>query len=68
MSAQTETRTSLLGNLWQWVENKLIQDVPESIAECEFECRRLECRQEEWETCEKKMRHIAQAKARATSS
>ena len=67
MGAQQDRRDSFLGRLWQWTEEKLIQDVPEHIARCEFDCSRIECRWDEWETCEKRLRHIEQAKARAAS-
>ncbi len=65
MGAKTGERTSYLGRLWRalgWVENKLSQDVPDNIARCEFDCRKLECRQNEWETCKKRLRYNEQAK------
>ena len=67
MGTQTDKRTSFFGRLWQQAANKLIQDVPECIAKCEFDCRRVDCRRDEWETCENRLRHIEQTKARADS-
>jgi hypothetical protein len=55
MAAQEEDRLSPFRKLRRWL-SRLIQDVPEDIAACEFECRRLECRQGDWETCEKRLR------------
>ena len=47
-----------VSSLGQWISNRLIEKVPEDLAECEFECRRLECREDEWTTCKKRLRAI----------
>ena len=39
----------------QWVWNQIIQDVPEDTALCEFDCRKGQCDQGEWESCEKRL-------------
>ena len=62
MGTETDKRTSYFGRLWQWVENKLIQDVPDNIARCEFDCRKLECGQHEWKACEKRLCYNEKAK------
>ena len=41
----------------------LIQDVPEAIALCEFDCRRTQCMASEWETCERRLKQDALRKA-----
>jgi hypothetical protein len=46
----------------QWFKTLLIQDVPEEIAACEFECRRTDCRQGEWETCPNRLRGMCRDK------
>ena len=56
MGAQAEKRLSPFYRLRRWIKGRLIQDVPEDIAACEFECRRTECQQGKWETCEKRLR------------
>ena len=48
-----------LGNLsrgfLQWVRNQIIQDVPEDVALCEFDCRKGNCTNEEWESCGRRL-------------
>jgi hypothetical protein len=58
MVAQKEVRLSYFRRLRRWIKGRWIQDVPEDIAACEFECRRLECRQGDWETCENRLRSM----------
>ena len=52
--------TSSFYRLWQRLINKVIQDAPEDIQLCEFDCRELECSMGDWENCEKRRRSIAQ--------
>ncbi len=47
-----------VSSLGQWISNRLIGDVPEDLAQCEFECHRLECREDEWRTCKNRLRSI----------
>ena len=56
MNGQKEDRPNYLRRLWRWIKTRLIQDVPEDIAACEFDCRRTECRQGDWKTCENRLR------------
>jgi hypothetical protein len=53
-----------IDRLWGWVKGQIVQEVPEDIASCEFdcscvlECRKNQCTPGEWETREKRP-HIA---------
>lgn len=40
---------------WRFLMDQLIQDVPEAIAVCEFDCRRTDCTPELWRTCERRL-------------
>jgi hypothetical protein len=46
---------SSLRGFFQWVRNQIIQDVPEDIAICEFDCRAGQCTPGEWELCERRL-------------
>ena len=46
--------------LWQRFKNRVIQDAPDDIQLCEFDCRKLECAMGDWEKCERRLRSIAQ--------
>lgn len=46
---------SLLQELFQWVQDQFIQDVPEDTSLCEFDCRKGQCTQGEWESCERRL-------------
>lgn len=64
MAAQKEETVGYFGRLRQWIRTRLIQDVPEDTAACEFDCRKFECRQGEWEQCERRLRGIKRDKDR----
>jgi len=55
MFTQKEPRISYFYRLWNWFRKGLIQDVPEDIAVCAFDCRKPQCRHGEWETCERRL-------------
>jgi hypothetical protein len=44
-----------LRGFFQLVRNQLIQDVPEDIALCEFDCQKDQCTHGEWESCERRL-------------
>jgi len=44
---------------WQWLRRQIVEDVPEADAICEFDCRKLQCRAGEWETCERRLQYAA---------
>ena len=41
--------------IWQWIKREFIQDIPDDIALCEYDCRKQECTNEEWLTCERRV-------------
>lgn len=41
----------MIRNLWNWLQGQMVQDMPDSIAACEFDCRAPVCRRGEWERC-----------------
>ena len=43
----------------QWCQTELVQEVPQEDALCEFDCRKLQCTQGEWETCDRRIRRAA---------
>lgn len=56
----TPTReTSFIRRLWNSIAKRWIDDVPEEIATCEFDCREFRCERGRWETCEHRLRHLA---------
>jgi len=44
-----------LRQFWQWFKRQWINDVPEDIAMCEFDCRKGQCLYDEWESCERRI-------------
>jgi hypothetical protein len=60
MAAQKEKALSSHRKLWRWIRILVVQDAPEDIAPCEFECRRPECRQGDWEVCEKRLHRVSE--------
>lgn len=56
-------RESRLGRLRSWFRNPisqtkdhLVEAVPNDIALCEFDCRKTQCRFDEWENCARRQR------------
>jgi len=47
--------TNPVQRIWQWIKNQIVQDVPKDIALCEFDCRKEQCREDEWATCERRL-------------
>jgi hypothetical protein len=45
--------------LWQWLKNQIVQDVPASDQLCEYDCRKQQCSEEEWENCERRIQQGA---------
>ena len=50
---------NIFRNLWAWVSGQLIGEVPEGDALCEYDCRKLQCTEGEWETCSRRLGRAA---------
>jgi len=46
----------MIRSLWIWLQRRVFEKVPETLAVCEFDCRILTCRQGEWERCARRLR------------
>jgi hypothetical protein len=46
----------VLHNAFGWLMNEIVQDVPEPIAVCEFDCRKTQCTFAEWASCERRLK------------
>jgi hypothetical protein len=59
-AADTAGSHSLRGNLFLWlrqfVRRQIVTTAPEDIAICEFDCRKTQCSQDEFEACERRIR------------
>lgn len=44
---------------WHWLKDQIAQDAPEAVAVCEFDCRKQQCTEEEWATCERRIHKAA---------
>ena len=56
---------SLFDRGWRFLVDQLIQDVPESVAVCEFECRETDCTLERYISCERRLQALLQPGGRA---
>jgi len=43
-----------LRTIWQRLKRQWVDEVPEDIAICEFDCRKNQCLYDEWATCERR--------------
>ena len=55
MSGSYKKPFGKLFRLWSRFRTGVIQDVPEDIQFCEFECRKEQCIMGDWEKCEKRL-------------
>jgi hypothetical protein len=52
-------RSNPLHRVWRWIKGQVVQDVTQDEALCEFDCRKLRCTRDEWETCDRRIRRGA---------
>ncbi|MGF1497901.1 MAG: hypothetical protein ACFB8W_13920 [Elainellaceae cyanobacterium] len=41
-------------SLFQRLKGWFVADVPADVAACEFECRKLDCTEQEWQDCQRR--------------
>ncbi len=46
-------------SLWQWLKDQISQDVPPEDQLCAFDCHKLECAEDEWQPCERRLQRAA---------
>ena len=51
-----ETIQTLHRKFSQWLKDHIAQDVSEADGLCEFDCRKPQCTDEEWATCERRIK------------
>ena len=49
----------ILRSVWDWLRRQLIDEVPEGDALCEYDCRKPQCTDGEWETCTRRIQHAS---------
>jgi len=49
----------LLRIIGDWVRRQMIDEVPEGDALCEFDCRKPQCHEGEWASCERRLQRAA---------
>ena len=42
----------------RWLKEQIVEDVPDSVALCEFGCRKQQCCMGEWEHCERRLKDV----------
>jgi hypothetical protein len=50
---------NLLRNIWDYVREHFVGWVPEDDALCEFDCRKPQCNEGEWENCTRRLQRAA---------
>ena len=54
--ADGEKTDTILDRVEKVLTEQLVQEVPDDIALCEFDCRKTQCRYDEWESCERRLK------------
>ena len=52
-------KLGIFARVWQWLKDQWIREVPEDLALCEFDCRKAQCFDGEWDTCERRLSHAS---------
>ncbi|HXH67860.1 MAG TPA: hypothetical protein VNI81_11715 [Candidatus Limnocylindrales bacterium] len=55
MSKRNTSTPGFLARAWRRLKDQLILEVPPESAICEFDCRKEQCRNDEWATCERRL-------------
>jgi len=50
---------NLLRNFWEWLVGQFWREVAEEDALCEFDCRKPQCHEGEWESCARRLQRAA---------
>lgn len=45
-------------HILRWLKQQ-VEDVPDDLALCEFDCRKVQCTSDEWATCERRINRAA---------
>ncbi len=48
-----------LRTVWRWLLGQISRDVPVENALCEFDCRKPQCFEGEWENCMRRLRRAS---------
>jgi hypothetical protein len=49
----------LLRTVWRWMVGEISREVPVEDALCEFDCRKPQCFEGEWENCMRRIRRAS---------
>lgn len=58
MGFSSASPQGFFGRLWRWLKGQVVVEVPVESAVCEFDCRKEQCRYDEWATCEYRLFHM----------
>jgi hypothetical protein len=47
-------------NIWNWIRRQFVDEVPEAVALCEFDCRKPHCNEGDWEVCQRRLQNGAE--------
>jgi hypothetical protein len=50
---------NLFRNIWGWAQGHIVREISEDDALCEFDCRKPQCFEGEWEDCTRRLQQAA---------
>jgi hypothetical protein len=56
MSEDRSSQGNPFRRLWRLLKSQTVDDVPDDVAMCEFDCRKEQCMHDEWASCERRRR------------
>lgn len=58
MSPESPNPPNPLVRLWTWAKSQWVQEVPVAEELCEFDCRKQQCMEGEWASCERRLTFV----------
>jgi len=66
MSKYFTLPNTIFGKWRLWLKGQIVRDVPPKDALCEFDCRKTQCRFDEWAHCENRLSYLAGTSGRTS--
>lgn len=52
-----------IARLWQNLKSLIVAEIPSDSAACEFDCRELDCTEQDWQNCPQRIEKAAAIQA-----
>ncbi len=68
MTLPPPKEVNIIRRAWHFLTQGWAEQVPNDVACCEFQCKRTQCLDEEWETCQRRLDYVEKLESKAPAS